>query len=57
MIKSMLLKEPYYFNLIAVKKEILGIKLKEQSFDNRHSEYRQFLNEFDSGLHNMVKFG
>jgi hypothetical protein len=38
-----------------VKKGILGIKLLDQSFDNRHANYRQFLNEFQSGLHNIDK--
>ena len=32
-----------------IKKEILGIKLKDQIFNNYHAKYREFLNEFEAG--------
>jgi dUTPase len=38
-----------------IKKGILGIKLKDQSFNNYHGKYRQFLNEFENGQHNVDK--
>jgi Reverse transcriptase (RNA-dependent DNA polymerase)/RNase H-like domain found in reverse transcriptase/Integrase zinc binding domain len=38
-----------------IKKGILGIKLKDQSFNNNHMNYRQFLQEFENGLHNIDK--
>ncbi len=38
-----------------IKKGILGIKLKDQSFNNNHAAYRQFLYEFENGLHSMDK--
>ncbi len=30
---------------------ILGIRLKDQSFNNNHAEYRQFLDEYERGEH------
>jgi hypothetical protein len=30
---------------------ILGIRLKDQSFNNNHTEYRQFLDEYEKGQH------
>ena len=38
-----------------IKKGILGIKLKDQSFNNHHNNYRTFLQEFESGMHNIDK--
>jgi hypothetical protein len=38
-----------------VKKGILGIKLKDQSFDNHYDSYRNFLSEFENGQHNIDK--
>jgi len=38
-----------------VKKGILGIKLKDQSFNNHHNEYRTFLQEFENGQHYIDK--
>jgi hypothetical protein len=38
-----------------IKKGILGIKLKDQSFNNRHGDYKTFLNEFEGGQHNIDK--
>ena len=34
-----------------IKKGILGIKLKDQSFNNHHGNYRTFLQDFESGVH------
>jgi hypothetical protein len=34
-----------------IKKGILGIKLKDLEFNNYHNEYRQWLSEFESGMH------
>jgi hypothetical protein len=34
-----------------LKKGILGIRLKDQIFDNNHTEYRKFLEEYRRGLH------
>jgi Reverse transcriptase (RNA-dependent DNA polymerase) len=38
-----------------VKKGILGIKLKDESYNNQHAAYRQYLHEFDNGLQNVDK--
>ena len=38
-----------------IKKGILGIKLKDQSFNNHHGNYRTFLQEFEAGMHNIDK--
>ena len=38
-----------------VKKGILGRKLKDQSFNNYHGKYRQYLDEFATGKHNLDK--
>jgi hypothetical protein len=38
-----------------VKEGILGIKLKEQSFDNNHVAYQKFLHEYENGQHIMDK--
>ena len=38
-----------------VKKGILGIKLKDQIFNNYHAKYREFLNEFEAGQHSLDK--
>jgi len=32
-----------------IKKGILGIKLKDQSFNNNHSAYREYLSDFEKG--------
>jgi hypothetical protein len=37
------------------KKGILGIKIKDQSFNNYHGKYRQYLDEFETGKHNLDK--
>jgi hypothetical protein len=37
------------------KRGILGIKLKDQSFDNIHMKYRTYLQEFEDGKHNVDK--
>jgi hypothetical protein len=37
------------------KRGILGIKLKDQSFDNVHMKYRTYLQEFEDGKHNVDK--
>jgi hypothetical protein len=36
-----------------IKKGILGIKLKDLEFNNYHNEYRQWLTEFEAGMHGM----
>jgi hypothetical protein len=38
-----------------VKEGILGIKLKDQSFNNHHRAYSSFLREFENGQHIMDK--
>jgi hypothetical protein len=38
-----------------LKKGILSIKLKDQSFNNNHSIYRKYLDEFDQGQHQVDK--
>ena len=38
-----------------LKKGILAIKLKDQSFNNNHSSYKVFLQEFESGKHQIDK--
>ncbi len=38
-----------------LKKGILAIKLKDQSFNNNHSTFRTYLQEFDSGQHQVDK--
>jgi hypothetical protein len=36
-----------------IKKGILGIKLKDMKFNNNHTAYRQFLDNFENGLENV----
>jgi hypothetical protein len=38
-----------------LKKGILSIKLKDQSFNNNHAEYRTYLQEFSDGQHFIDK--
>jgi hypothetical protein len=38
-----------------VKKNILGIKLKDQSFNNEHRYYREYLTDFEEGKANVDK--
>jgi len=38
-----------------IKKGILGIKLKDQSFNNMHQNYRTYLQEFENGTHQVDK--
>ncbi len=38
-----------------LKKGILAIKLKDQSFNNNHANYKTFLQEFDAGKHQLDK--
>ena len=36
-----------------IKKNILGIKLKDIQFNNNHQKYRQFLQDFENGKENI----
>ena len=38
-----------------LKKGILAIKLKDQSFNNNHANYKTYLQEFDAGKHQLDK--
>jgi hypothetical protein len=38
-----------------LKKGILAIKLKDQSFNNKHMEYKTYLQEFERGQHQLDK--
>ena len=38
-----------------IKKGKLGIKLKDQSFNNYHGKYRKYLDEFENGKHSIDK--